>query len=416
MVALASCAALPDRHPPDEAVYEAAQIPGLPDIRIWGDSGPEEMEEWIRITWANEALQELLADAIAANRPLERNLLALSGGAEDGAFGAGLLNGWTESGQRPEFAVVTGISTGALIAPFAFLGPDYDDELREVFTTLEQDKVLSLQILSGLLGGLALADNDPLRETISRYATQEMLDAIAAEYRKGRGLLIGTTNLDAGRTVIWSIGALANSGDWRALRLFRDILLASASVPGAFPPVLFEVEAGGETYDEMHVDGGVGSQVFAYPPSVSLNAIGADLGVPVKQTLYVVRNAKLAASYQGVEPRLGKIAARSLIVLIKHQGIGDVFRIYALAKRDNVDFRLAFIPPEFDVESKKPFDRNYMSALYDLGYEIGRSGDFWLEEPPGVIPWDLSQTRLRHGLRPTERTVRQQRRQRCAMP
>ena len=206
------------------------------------------------------------------------------------------------------------------------------------------------------------------------------------EYRKGRGLFIGTTNLDAGRPVIWNIGALANSGDGRALRLFRDILLASASVPGAFPPVLFEVEAGGEAYDEMHVDGGVGSQVFAYPPSVSLKAIGATLGVPVKRTVYVVRNAKLAASYQAVKPRLGQIAARSLVVLIKHQGIGDVFRIYALAQRDNVDFRLAFIPPEFDVELKEPFDQNYMRALYDLGYEIGRSGDFWLEKPPGVIP------------------------------
>ncbi len=384
MVALASCAALPDRHPPAEAVYESAQIPGLPDIRIWGDSRPEDMIKWV--TRADEILQELSADAIAANRPLERNLLALSGGAEDGAFGAGLLNGWTESGQRPEFAMVTGISTGALIAPFAFLGPDYDDELREVFTTLDKGKVLNLQILSGLLGGLAFADTDPFKETISRYATQEMLDAIAAEHRKGRGLLIGTTNLDAGRPVIWNIGALANSGDWRALRLFRDILLASASVPGAFPPVLFEVEAGGEAYDEMHVDGGVGSQVFAYPPSVSLKAIGANLGVPVKRTLYVVRNAKLAASYQAVKPRLGQIAARSLVVLIKHQGIGDVFRIYALAQRDNVDFRLAFIPPEFDVELKEPFDQNYMSALYDLGYEIGRSGDFWLEKPPGVIP------------------------------
>jgi len=178
MVALASCAALPDHHPPAEAVYEMAQIPGLPDIRIWGDSRPEDVKKWV--TRADEILQELSADAIAANRPLERNLLAVSGGAEDGAFGAGLLSGWTESGQRPEFALVTGISTGALIAPFAFLGSDYDDHLRALYTQVSTRDIYRRLGLLSSLESASINELGPLRKLLEEHIDDAVLAAVAA--------------------------------------------------------------------------------------------------------------------------------------------------------------------------------------------------------------------------------------------
>ncbi len=196
--------------------------------------------------------------------------LAVSGGGDNGAFGAGLMNGWTETGTRPEFKMVTGVSTGALIAPFAFLGPDYDAALREVYTTMTPEKVYRARGLSAALFDDAMADTSPLAAMIARYADQKMLDAIAREYQKGRLLMIGTTDLDAQRPVIWNIGAHRGQRPPGALDLFRKILRASAAIPGAFQPVLIDVEIDGRKYQEMHVDGGAIAQLFLYPPSIDL--------------------------------------------------------------------------------------------------------------------------------------------------
>jgi hypothetical protein len=218
------------------AEEEHVTIAGMSDVRFWGDESSPEL-----IRMGIEAYRREVAARAAAGEsgPLPpADFLAISGGGENGAFGAGLLVGWTQAGTRPNFKLVTGVSTGALIAPFAFLGPRYDARLKEVYTTISSRDVLETRWFTAALLSDALASNTPLRKTVARYVDQSMLDEIAAEYAKGRLLLIGTTNLDARRPVIWNIGRLAASGYPKALELFRDILVASAAIPGAFPPTM----------------------------------------------------------------------------------------------------------------------------------------------------------------------------------
>ncbi|MEZ5583708.1 MAG: patatin-like phospholipase family protein [Candidatus Competibacteraceae bacterium] len=244
-----------------------AEIPGIPNARYWVDS---ELEPFVRDAFASFRREQAFLTRTGHRGTLTPvSFLAVSGGGDDGAFGAGLLVGWTETGTRPEFKAVTGISTGALIAPFAFLGPDYDDELRTVYTTIGPPDVLKPRGLLAALTSDGMADNRPLGELISHHINADLLARVAAEYDKGRLLLVATTNLDARRPVIWNMGAIASSSDSRALDLFRRIMLASAAIPGAFPPTMIDVKRDGKPYQEMHVDGGAMAQVFLCPPGCS---------------------------------------------------------------------------------------------------------------------------------------------------
>ena len=305
--------------------------------------------------------------------------LAISGGGDNGAYGAGFLNGWTAAGTRPEFKVVTGVSTGALIAPFAFLGPKYDYVLEQVYTTTSPSDIFKKR---GLLRGVmsdAMADSRPLANVIATYATRELLDAIAAEYAKGRVLLVGTANLDSLEPVVWNMTAIAASQDPDAVELFRSILLASASIPAAFPPVMIDVDVAGTHYQEMHVDGGTMAQVFFYPPSANLSKLGA---VPRKRTLYIIRNARLDADWASVERSTMTIAVRAIASLTRTQGIGDLYRIYATTQRDGIDFNLTYIPPTFDTPHRAEFDTQYMRELYATGKSLAQAGAEWEKSPP----------------------------------
>jgi predicted acylesterase/phospholipase RssA len=307
--------------------------------------------------------------------------LAVSGGGDNGAYGAGFLNGWTASGTRPEFKVVTGISTGALIAPFAFLGPKYDYVLERVYTTTSQKDIFKKRgLVKGVLGD-AMADSRPLADTISTYVNQQLMDEIAAEYAKGRVLLIGTANLDSLEPVIWNMTAIAANKDPKTIPLFRSILLASASIPGAFPPVLIDVDVGGTRYHEMHVDGGTMAQVFFYPPSINLSKLGADM--QRKRVLYIIRNARLDVDWASVERRTLSIASRAIASLTRTQGIGDLYRIYATTERDGIDFNLTYIPPTFKTPHLEEFDTNYMQQLYAVGQQAAQSAAPWQKYPPG---------------------------------
>src|SRR5262247_3132770 len=302
-------------------IEATAEIPGMPGVRYWQESDLDRM-----VDEAYRSYERQLADWKAAGNKgpmLPASFLAISGGGENGAYGAGLLCGWTEAGTRPTFKLVTGISTGALTAPFAFLGPAYDEKLREVYTQLSGKDVLEERGFMAALFDDAMADNAPLRATIARYFDQPMLDAIAEEYRKGRILLIGTTNLDARRPVIWDIGAIAERRDPGALDLVHDILLASAAIPGAFPPVMIKVNANGKIYEEMHVDGGASTQVFVYPPSLEIGSTG----IKRDRHLYVIRNARLDPDWAQVERSTMSIAGRAISSLIQTQGVGDLYRI-----------------------------------------------------------------------------------------
>jgi len=305
-------------------------------------------------------------------------LLAVSGGGDNGAYGAGFLNGWTASGTRPQFKVVTGVSTGALIAPFAFLGPKYDYVLQRVYTATSQKDIFKKRgLLKGMFGD-AMADTRPLAHTISSYVNRQLLDEIAAEYAKGRLLLVGTANLDTMEPVIWNMTAIAARKDPDAITLFSKILLASASIPGAFPPVMIDVNIGGTHYQEMHVDGGTTAQLFLYPPSISLaNAPQR------KRVAYIIRNARLDADWASTERRTMTIAMRAIDSLTRTQGIGDLYRVYATTNRDGVDYNLTYIPPTFDVPHKEMFDTAYMRALYNVGFAAAKSGYQWKKYPPG---------------------------------
>jgi Patatin-like phospholipase len=371
------------RDPVPERLVNQASVGDLKGVRFWGDASPG---YYAGVTQERIArLKQQYGSSGFKGRAVVIESLSLSGGGDDGAFGAGLLVGWSESGSRPEFEVVTGISTGSMIAPLAFLGPRYDRLLKEAYTTVSTDQLVKAQVLPALFGATdSLADPKPLARMITRYTNQQMVEEIAAEYRKGRVLLIGTTNLDAQRPVIWDIGALANSGRPDALQLMRKIMLASASVPGALPPVEIQVTADGKAYDEMHVDGGVTRQVFLYPPGYEPESVDRALGWKPVRRAYIIRNGKVTPEFVVTKAKLLPIASRSISTLIKTQGIGDLYTIYLTAKRDDVDYNLAYIPADFTTQSKSAFDKHYMNALFNLGYSMGRAGYKWGKSPPGM--------------------------------
>ena len=311
------------------------------------------------------------------------HLLSLSGGGDNGAFGAGLLVGWTAHGDRPRFKLVTGVSTGALIAPFAFLGSEYDAGLTDVYTNIDQSKVFEKRFITAALTDDAMADTAPLYATISRHVDERMMARIADEYEKGRVLLIQTTDLDAGYPVIWNIGAIAKSGHPEALSLIRHILLASASIPAAFPPVMFDVEAKGATYQEMHVDGGAVSQAFLVPPSVNPHLAQAEAGYHRKIVAYIIRNSRLTTEWNDVERQTLSIGERAVSTMINYSGVSDFYRMYMVTRRANASFNLAYIGDDFRADHKDDFDQSYMRALYRHAFEKAAKGYPWQDAPPG---------------------------------
>lgn len=311
--------------------------------------------------------------------------LAISGGGANGAFGAGLITGWPAA-NRPVFKAVTGISTGALSAPFAFLGPKYDNALRDVYTTTTDDNIFKKRGLIKAFMSDAMADSTPLQQLLERYITPGLLAEIAAEYQKGRLLLVGTSDLDAQRGVIWNMTAIAASGDPDALELFRKILRASASIPGAFPPVMIDVTVNGQRYQEMHVDGGATAQVFIYPPRFHLKDLAEAKGSDRKRSLYIIRNARLDSEWANVNRRTMSIATKAISALIHSQGNGDLNRMYLTAGRDGLDYNLAYIPSDFTLVSQSQFDPVYMRALYERGRAMAAAGYPWQKHPPGYVP------------------------------
>ena len=231
----------------------------------------------------------------------------------------------------------------------------------------------------------ALADTTPLAALVKKAVTQEMLDAIGAEYEKGRILLIGTTDLDARRAVVWNVTEIASMHRPGALELVHKILMASAAIPGTFPPVMIDVELDGKRYAEMHVDGGTANQVFVYPAASDLAKLSRENIAERKRTLYIIRNARLDPEWAQVDRRTLPIALRAINCLIQYQGIGDLYRIYSIAHRDHVDFNLAYIPPTFDTPHTKDFDTPYMRALYDLAYKTAAEGHEWEKHPPVLL-------------------------------
>jgi predicted acylesterase/phospholipase RssA len=361
-VALGGCAtASRISYTPQE--QSTAVIPGIPGARVWADD-------------PGLATERPIGSGVALKQP---TALALSGGGADGAFGAGLLAGWSTRGTRPQFTVVTGASAGALIAPFAFMGPAYDDMLKSVFASGEMANLLQSDGLAGLFG-TGLFKTAPLRNLIARHVDAALLEAIAHEYRTGRRLYVVTTNLDAQRTAIWDMGKIAASGDPRALELFRNVLTASASIPGVFSPVLIDVEADGKRFAEMHVDGGVTTNVLIVPEAALLS--GTPLFAPdARPKVYIVMNGKLAPDFEVVTPSTVLIAARSFETSVRANTRNALLASYQFAKRRNWEFNLASIDPDYPKSTSIGFDPTYMQQLFEYGYRRGRSGKLWQATP-----------------------------------
>ena len=382
---LAGCAATMQRNGiADPKLAELAVVAHMPSVRFWGDEVPTDVIAEVRRRLPN--LPPLARDAnTSGGRPIVETL-ALSGGGADGAFGAGLLAGWTARGDRPEFEIVTGVSAGAIIAPFAFLGPKYDSKLKEIWTEYQMNEIVVAQILPGLFGGSALADTAPMANLLEKYVTPELLQEVAAQYARGRILMVLTTNLDAQRPVVWNMGEIARTGTKQALELFRHVILASSAIPGAFPPVSIPVEVNGKAYEELHVDGGTTRETFVLPVQAPFRAFDRLYAKPPIRKLYLVKNGKISPEAQVVEPKTLTIASRAIATLIKSQNWSEIYRIYRLAHDDHADFNLIAVPDTFKDKPKTIIDPQYQLALYDVAFKMAASGTPWMKQPPGQTP------------------------------
>jgi predicted patatin/cPLA2 family phospholipase len=348
---LAGCAGMvAQREPlPSGLAQSRAVVPGLSTVRFWADETPANPTAAFRKI--QPTLPRLAANAQRrGGRPVV-DILALSGGGGDGAFGAGVLAGWTKRGDRPEFEVVTGVSAGAIIAPLAFLGPDYDDELKEVWTKYQTTDLVQINGLQGVLGGDALVDTSKLAELIAQYLSPAVMAEIAREYERGRILMVLTTNLDAQRPVVWNLGELARSRHPDAHRLFHKIIRASAAILGALSPVNIPVVVDGKTYDELHVDGGTTREVFISPIEVPLKALDQLYDRPPIRRIWLIKNMREQPIYQPVTQQTLPIAGRAISTLIHNQSAGEIYRIYRRALDAGAEFRMLAIPADFKYTS-----------------------------------------------------------------
>ena len=393
LVLIGGCAEIP-RTEFTNADQNAAMVTGYSGIRTWGDATLAEIEA-----------SGIRPPRQAVRKGGEVDYLALSGGGSGGAFGAGLLTGWTKTGKRPSFNIVSGVSTGALIAPFAFLGPRYDPVIEALYTSGIASDISTQKNLFGILTSPGLVDTGPFQNLIATYANANVLRAVAAEHRKGRRLYVVTTNLDAQRSVLWDMGAIAASGNPGSLELFQKVLQASASIPAVFPPVLIDVNAGPTRFSEMHADGGVTTQVFTLPDAFL--ASSAKVGIPkgVKADLYVVINNAAMPEFEVVKNSTIGVASRAYSTLIKSHLRGSLFATQAAARRSDIDLYVAAIDKSVTYDPADPFNADYMRTLYELGRRRAATGRLWnlsplLESTPGRSPPRPSprrQTPRRHG-------------------
>ncbi len=362
-VTLAGCATI-HREPFTEAQQVEATIPGIPLARFWADA-PDSARR----------MSPALATATG-----ERTMLALSGGSDNGAYGAGLLNGWSQSGSRPEFTIVTGVSTGALIAPLAFLGPDQDATLTRVFTTVSGKDIYRGRFALAIPVSPSAASTRPLARLIDSVMTDALIDRIGQEHLRGRRLFVSTANLDAQRMVIWNMGAIAASEAPGRHALFRQVLLASSAIPAFFTPVMIRSQFGGRAISEMHVDGSTTAQMLTLPDEVITGDLPAAGPRPLH--LYLIVNNKLNGEFRLVRPRTIPIASRSISLNLRSSMVGTVGLSYLYAKARGIDFNMSFIDRDYPGENRKLFDTAYMRGLYDYGLKLGQSGTFWKKHPP----------------------------------
>jgi predicted acylesterase/phospholipase RssA len=302
------------------------------------------------------------------------NILALSGGGADGAFGAGALVGLTRSALRPQFSVVTGVSTGALIAPYAFLGPDWDDQLREVYTSGSAEHLLHSRGL-GVLFGSSVYSGTPLKQLVDRYATDALVQAVAREASTGRLLLVATTDVSTGEPVIWDLGSIAMNGGAEARTLFRDVLVASASVPGLFPPVVIRVQEQQALYEEVHVDGTISLPFFVPLAFVEPTKEASDPSQGT--TVYVIVDGRLSEQPAPIRLRARSILSRSVSTGLNHMLRTTLELTATDAQLEGAQFQFAAIPVAYPHLNSFDFRTPTMRSLFQYGYKCAQAGRLW---------------------------------------
>ncbi|CNH44626.1 putative lipoprotein [Yersinia aldovae] len=379
---LVGCSQLP-RNPVPVALMPVAEIPGMPNVRAGAGHVSPIFEADLLKSYQDESKEMFRVSSGVWVYPH----LALSGGGPNGAFGAGFLNGWTKTGKRPIFKVVSGVSTGALIAPFAFLGADYDQALHDFYTTTTTRDIFHLDnLLFRLFFRESLADTSPLSQLIDSHITPQLMNQIAKAHQNGRRLYIGTVDLDSQRFIVWNMGLIAIKGTPEALTLFRQVMMASSSVPVAFSPVLFDVVANGKHYDEMHVDGGVAARVFYNGGVYSSKVVRARAGLAnSKEDIYIIHNGQLGPQPEPTPRLVRNIALRTLDSTSKAALVGDLYRIYAFSLAEQTGFHWITIPADVDINGAEIFDPVKMERLYQAGYALALQGPKWSLRPPGAI-------------------------------
>ncbi len=368
VLALAGCTTAPRLPPPPELIGSAVPHGFGPEVRlVTTDAATFDARAPRLFSRIGEAATDGTID-----------YLVLSGGGSGGSFGAGALVGLSRAGRLPKFEVVTGVSAGALIAPFAYLGPAWNPVLTSAFTGgggLQLIHSKTLAVLKRLLLPRGAPGGNTLFKLVDRYVTPAMVEAVAREYAKGRLLLIATTDLDKQETVLWNLGAIAAHGGDRARRLFRDVLIASASVPGIFPPVLIPVEEGGRHYEEMHVDGGVTTSLFAAPLTAQL--LPHDSPTLPQANLYVVINGKLASAPRRTPVNTIGMLARAFSADFTYKSRDALLLAVIYSRSRHMHLHLTEIPPAYPYESFVDFRPASMRRLFDFGADCAARGLLW---------------------------------------
>ena len=380
VLSLLACTKTPSSTPIPLALINEAQVPAFPGVRQWGEAPAS----------AGQSAPPLDPTKVVPKGPL--NVLALSAGGANGAFGAGFLTGWSQTGTRPVFHVVAGVSIGALLAPLAFLGRQYDTAISRMLIDLSGKYRVALRPRFVAVFGFSLASALPLEKLIAEYFDQRVLDEIAANHRAGRRLYVGTSHVYAGRLTVWDMGAIANSGRPEALALFRHVLLASTAVPTLLPPITFEVEAHGQSYGEMHVDGGILRQAFVAPYGFDWSRAKERLGTNGDINFYVIRNGRVSPEYMVMPPDVISLTQHAMLQLTQAVGIGNLDSLYLLAQTEHAQFHAAWIDESFDAPSIELYDPKYVQALFEHGREQARRANAWHRLPPGM---DTSSAQMR---------------------
>jgi predicted acylesterase/phospholipase RssA len=368
VVVTTGCAAI-HREPAPEAALNTTRPVGFQSIVRYANSYSNGDPRVIGARFS-ETLQRHRANSL--DGPL--NILALSGGGAGGAFGAGALIGLSRRGERPQFDIVTGVSAGALIAPLAFLGPAWDAQLADAFSGARTEHLLDSRGI-GALFHPGIYRSEPLVELVDRFVTDELIQAVAQQAAQGRLLLVATTDLDKEETVIWDMGRIAAHGGETARTLFRDVLVASASIPGVFPPIVIPVEKAGVRYDEMHVDGDVTMPFFAAPVLAYIRPVDAS-GL-TGANIYVLVNGQLGGIPDTTPVDTVSIISRSYSATLTHLARASILLTSEFARKYDMRFRFSSIPNDYAFRGPLDFERSSMQALFNYGADCAQDGRLW---------------------------------------